>query len=207
MKRSVFVLSVAFCIGVAMPALEARDYLTPAEADRIREAQEIFPRTREYLAMVTDRIRESGKRLSKTYDPKMPGEKEKKPKKGRAKADASPVEPESPLQFSSLADLAEGISQCARAIMTNIDERFRLKREAPAEIAKATQLLKDYLEQPLPFMQDLEEKAMSDEDERLARAVFRLNEDLQEALEGARQGLTVLNGPSLETNPKAKAKQ
>ena len=206
MRRSRRYGLVLACASLAISLQAARDYLTPDEVDRIREAQTIFPRTREYLLMATSRIQEVGRRLGKAYETKIPGEKEKKEKKPKKdeKSLSSAAEPENPLLFSSLPDLAGGVSQCLQAIMTNIDERFQLKRDPPEEIAKATLLLKDYLEQSLPFLQDLQDKAEKESDERLARAVALLQEDLEQALQGAKQGLAVLGDPSEKSKSKPK---
>src|SRR2546425_984795 len=57
------------------------DYLTEEEAIRIKEAQELYPRTREYLRVAAARVAEISRRTGKTYDVKVPEEKEKKPKK------------------------------------------------------------------------------------------------------------------------------
>ena len=187
---------VAVLVMLARPGGAAGDYLTVAEADRIREAQELFPRTVEYLSITTSRVQEIGRRLGNKYEIRIPGQKERKPKKA-AKKPRSPGEPgeeENPLLFFSLPDLVRGMSQSLRAIMTNIDERFQFKRESPRELVRALQLLKEFSEQSFLVLDHLDDKAHRDQDEGLLKAVDACREDLAQALEGAKQGLDVLQG-------------
>ena len=175
------------------------DYLTEEEAIRIKEAQELYPRTREYLRVAAARVAEISRRTGKTYDVKVPEEKEKKPKKEKRRKDSeAPAEPENPLLFYQLPDVVSGISQSLRAIMTNVDEKYRQKRTEPAEIVRSLKLLQAFISQDFSVLDNLEEKARSDEDVNLYRAVKNAKENLEKARDGAKEGLTALQGPQDE---------
>lgn len=172
------------------------DYLTEEEATRIRDAQELYPRTKEYLHIAATRVVEISRRTGKAYEIKVPEEKEKKPKKEKKGKDSgtSPG-PENPLLFYQLPDVVNGISQSLRSIMTNVDEKYRLKRTESAEIVKSLKLLQTFISQDFSVLDDLEEKARRDEDENLYRAVKNAKENLERARDGAKEALTVLHGP------------
>ncbi len=171
------------------------DYLSEEEAIRIRDAQELYPRTKEYLRVAAARVAEISRRTGKAYDVKVPEEKEKKPKKEKKrKASEAQPEPENPLLFYQLPDVVNGISQSLRAIMTNVDEKYRLKRTEPTEILKSLKLLQTFISQDFSVLDDLEEKARNDEAENLYRAVKNAKENLERARDGAKEALTVLQG-------------
>ncbi|HEY2932449.1 MAG TPA: hypothetical protein VGK99_11955 [Acidobacteriota bacterium] len=194
-------LWVAFGALASPSHAQRGDYLTEGEADRIREAQELLPRTREYLRIATDRIREIGRRSGKEYDIKVPEDKEKKRGMPRwlekriskePKTKAEPKEPENPLEFHTLPNLVNGISQSLGAIMTNIDERVQYKRSDPKEILKSLQVLETYTAQDFGVLHDLKENAQKDKDIDLYKAVRRAEENLERARDGAKAGLKEL---------------
>lgn len=198
------------CTLLLIPSIRAQgDDLTEEEANRVREAQELFPRTREYLTIAAARVTEIGRRTGKTYEIKVPGQKEKTPKKSKKGkgGKSSETEPENPLIFYSLPDLVHAISQSLRAVMTNVDERFQYKRAQPKEIARSLQLLQDFTSQNFSLLNDLEQKARQEEDELLYRAVRNVREDLERAQDGAREGLRVLQGPEDNSKPEDEPKK
>lgn len=195
------VLLMGLMSSALLIAALAGDYLTEDEAARIREAQDLFPRTREYLRVAATRVAEVGRRMGRKYDVKVPEEKEKKSKKDKKRkhSGSAVVEEENPLLFYQLPDVVNGISQSLGAIMTNLDERFKLKRAEPTEIAKSLKLLQTFTSQDFSLLDDLEEKARKDEDEKLYRAAKNVRAELERARDGARQGLSVLQAPEGES--------
>ncbi|HEV8132080.1 MAG TPA: hypothetical protein VGQ81_12565 [Acidobacteriota bacterium] len=187
-------------LSLPVSAVQFGDYLTEDEAARIREAQELYPRTKEYLHVVAARAAEIARRSGKAYEVKVPEEKEKKPKKIKKRKDgeSAPTEPENPLLFYQLPDIVNGISQSLKSIMINVDEKYKQKRSEPVEIVKALKLLQTFTAQDFQFLDDLEEKARNDQDEKLYRAVKNARDSLERARDGAKDGLAVLE-PQIES--------
>ena len=191
------------------------DFLTEQEAIKIQEAQELLPRTEQYLGFAAARSAEIGRRTGKTYAISVPGvkakesrkdkNKEKKEKEKAAEAkNGRPGDPgqsgaENPLLFFQLSDLVRGMSQSLRAVMTNVDERFEYKRSDPKEIVQSLKLLHDFVSQDFASLcRDLEQRSLQ-KDPELYKAVRDLREEVERAANGAKKGLTVLGGVNGDT--------
>jgi len=179
------------------PVKAQSDFLTEDESARLRDAQDLLPRTEAYAAIAANRFAEIGRRMGKNYDIKVPGpkqkDKEKKPKKSKkGKAEKTSEEPENPLGFFQISDLLLAVSQSLQAVMSNVDERFQYKRAAPDEIIKSLELLQEFVSQKFTVLDDLEQKAKREEDALTGKAIAILRDDIEHAQDGAKEGLRVL---------------
>jgi hypothetical protein len=138
-KASVTLILLATLVALPRIAAAADEYLTEAEIDLIRDAQELSQRVPIYLKLAEKRlaflglIEKSEEEKQKDLKAKEKAEKDAKrpPKPGETKANAknTALEDMTYLSDFSRSELLHGYTQALEEIMSNIDEAYNRRLE------------------------------------------------------------------------------
>ncbi len=161
MVQAVSSILIALMTLVSVSPAHDKEFLTPQEIDKVREAQEIDQRVKVYLEAAALRLRTVVDRLS-----------------GRESA------PGDPLEFFSVEDMLDGYYRILHSVMLNLDDAAQRKSTDPKKLQTALKNLKTAMEIDGKQLQAL--KKMT-EDLRREEA-WKLVGKAIEISDGAREG-------------------
>ncbi|MBI1747986.1 MAG: hypothetical protein HYR55_15570 [Acidobacteria bacterium] len=147
-----------------------REFLLAKEIKQIREAQEIDQRAELYLKFAAMRM--------VTFKERMKGIESKEG---------------DPMEFYAPADLIHGFGRCLKAVEANIDEAILYRKTETKKLVKALSLLKNFAGKSRPDLDEAEQMAVAKKDESLYNSVKEAANITRAAIEGATEGLKVLD--------------
>lgn len=174
------ILVLPAILAVLLPALGvvAKEFLTPAEIEKIGEAQEIDRRVKIYMEAAALRLKVAQDRLN-----------------------GKESEPGDPLEFFSVEDMLEGYYRILRSVMFNLDDAAQKPGTDPGKFSKALKTLKDGTEKDARELEILKRMAEDRKLESVWNQVGRAAEITSGAHDGAELGL------SRESKEKDRAKK
>jgi hypothetical protein len=169
-KKAILCLTAAIlAAGTLTGAFGFRpnEFLTEEEIDGIRKNQDIDPRVKLYLAAASLRLTSAQARMT-----------------GRE------ILPGDPLEYLTPEDMIDGYYRILNSIMFNLDDA---SQKIPADrggIRKALKRLRDKLQEFIPELQSMEERAAGENEAEMKRLIRRAVDISNSALEGAEQALS-----------------
>jgi len=202
LARASFILAITIVLCVPRPAAAADEYLTEAEIDLIRDAQELNQRVPVYLKLAEKRLAflglversEEEKERERKAKEKAEKDAKKPPKPGDTKANAknTALEDMTYLADFTRSELLRGYVQAIEEVMNNIDDAYSRRLE-----------VRDSLEDLEKFTREttvaLEKFQPKNNGEKLA-----LSEALDKAKEansGAKEAMSVVPKTEKKRNP------
>jgi DNA primase catalytic subunit len=172
---------------VAVPALSMfltvayaqKEFLTPAEIEKIQDAQEIEKRIKIYLDASQLRLRAAEERLS-----------------GQEAAEGDPLE------FFTVEDMLDGYFQILKSVMLNLDDAAQKKVIDQEKLTKALKNLKDTTEKATRQLDALKKMA----EEKKLEKVWNLTNRAIDINKGAKEGaeIALASRPALPEKKKKK---
>lgn len=144
------------------------DRFTEKEYTRIQDNQELVKRVEAFLDIAEARLQEIAHRL------------EKREWEGKE---------ENPLQFYTFWDLIHAYERAIESIMINIDEKARYKLAKEKDIHKALEKLNQKINEFIPQLPALKQKAIELQDEELYNETFKAEKTSETAKKGSELGL------------------
>ena len=172
MRTALRVLCVAFLIllpggASRFGSAPAKEYLTPAEIEKIQDAQEIEPRVKIYLEAAALRLQAAEDRMN-----------------GKESAAGDPLE------FFTVQDMLDGYYQIIRSVMMNLDQAYQKPRAGEKEnLGKALKNLKESTERAQKSLAILKKMAEEKKEEETWNLVNKAIDITDGAHEGAELGL------------------
>ena len=166
--RILFALPVVllFPAAAALPAWAEKEYLTPAEIEKIQDTHEIDRRVQLLLDAGALRLRTAQERLT-----------------------GKESEPGDPLELFSVEDLLDGYYRIVRSVMFTLDDSLQKPAQDKTRFSKALKNLKDAAERALKELALLKQMAEQQKLEEPWNLVNRGIEITNGALEGALEAL------------------
>lgn len=159
-RKTCFLLFGMMIAAVVRPE-QTKEFLTSAEIDKIRDAQEINLRIKIYLEGASLRLKTAADRLA-----------------GKESA------PGDPFEFFSIEDMIDGYYRILRAVMLNLDDASQKPATDPEKLQAALKNLKSVTEasvKPLEALKKVAEEKRREEMWKLVTQAIEINN-------GAREG-------------------
>ncbi|HSW40384.1 MAG TPA: hypothetical protein VLL97_12925 [Acidobacteriota bacterium] len=164
---------VIACFLPAAAYSSGKEFLTPAEIEKIQKSQTIDARITAYTDAAMLRLSSVEERLSG-------------------------IESEygDPFEFFSNEDMLDGYFRILTSIMHNLEAAFENPRQEPARVRRALNTLRDAAQKAEKELAELKRRAERDSNEALIVYLNRATDITRGAHEGAEEGLSRLRGTS-----------
>lgn len=162
-----FALPAILAVLVAGFGGLAKEFLTPAEIEKIGDAQEIDRRVKIYMEAAALRLKVAQDRLN-----------------------GKESEPGDPMEFFSVEDMLEGYYRILRSVMFNLDDAAQKPTTDPGKFSKALKALKDGTEKDARELEILRRMAEDRKLESVWNQVGKAAEITAGAHNGAEMGLS-----------------
>lgn len=160
------ILVLGSLMGSSFSPVPAKEFLTPAEIEKIQDARDVDKRIQIYLEAAALRLKTAEERLN-----------------GRESA------PGDPLEFFSVEDMLEGYYGILKSVMFNLDDAAQNPRSDRGKLNKALKNLKSTTEKAAKDLKILKRMAEEKKTEEIWNLVTHAMEITDGAHEGAELGL------------------
>ena len=167
----VSIVGLIFLLVHVLAHVDAKEFLTPEEIEKVQNAREIGARVGVYLEAASLRLQSAENRLA-----------------------GKESEPGDPLEFATPQEMIDAYYRIIRSIMFNVEEAFERPDTDPESLSQALKNLKKGGEKAAKDLNVLRKLCEEKRDAEAWNAVAECTKITSAAVEGAKLGISKLDG-------------